>query len=69
MFRKDRDKYSRGILSHVNENIPSKVLHLYSTPDDNEDTSILLEFSIKGLKYFFIVVYKAPSQKEKYFMD
>ena len=50
MFRKDRDIYSGGILSYVNENIPSKVSHLYSTPDDNEDTSILLEFSIKGLK-------------------
>ena len=50
MFRKDRFKYGGGILFYVNENIPSKVLQLYSTPDDNKDTSILLEFSIKGLK-------------------
>ena len=33
---------------YENEKIPSKVLQLNSTPDDNE--VILLEFSIKGLK-------------------
>ena len=47
-FQMDRDKYGGGILFYVNENIPSKVLHLNSTPNDNE--VIALEFSIKSLK-------------------
>ena len=51
----------------MNENIPSNVLHLNSNPDDKE--LILLPFSIKGLKWLFIGVYKGPSQNEKYFLD
>ena len=58
-----RDKYGEGILFYANENIPSKVLHLNSAPDDNE--VVLLEFSINGLKWLWIGVYKAPSQNEK----
>ena len=46
--RRDRDKYGGGVLFYVNENIPSNVLHLNSTPGQNE--VILLEFSIIGLK-------------------
>ena len=41
-------KYGGGILFNVNENIPPKVLHLNSTPNDNE--VILLKVSIRGLK-------------------
>ena len=67
MFRRDSDKYGGGILFYANENIPSKVLHLYSSPDDNEN--MLLAFSMEGLKWLCTVVHKAPSQNEKYFMD
>ena len=66
MFRRNKGKYSWGILFYVNENISSKVLHLNSIPGHNE--VILLEFSIK-LKWFCTGVYKAPSQKYKYFID
>ena len=60
-------KYGGGILFNVNENIPPKVLHLNSTPNDNE--VILLKFSIRGLKWFCIGVCKALSQNGKYFPD
>ena len=63
MFRRDRGKYGGGILFYVNENIQSKVLHLNSTPGHNE--VILLEFSIKGLKWLCTGVFKAPSQNDK----
>ena len=66
-FRMDRDKYGGGILFYVNENIPSKVLRLNSTPNDNE--VIALEFSIKNLKWLCVSFYKAPSQNDKYFLD
>ena len=58
-----RDKNGGGIPFYVNENIPFKVLHLNSAPDDNE--VILLEFSIKELRWLCIGVYKAPSQNDK----
>ena len=54
-----------GILFYENQKILSKVLHLHSTPDDNE--IILLEFSIKGLKW--LGAYKAPSQNDKYYIE
>ena len=54
-----------GILFYENQKIPSKVLHLHSTPDDNEMK--LLEFSIKGLKW--LGAYKAPSQNDKYYIE
>ena len=48
MFRRGKCKYGGRILFYVNQNIPSKVLNLNSTPDDNE--VILMAFSIKSLK-------------------
>ena len=66
MFQRERDKYRRVKPFYLNEHIPSKALHLYFTTGDNE--VILLEFSIKVLKWLCIVVYKAPSQKDKYFI-
>ena len=65
IFRRNWDKYGAGILFNVNENIPSKVLHLNSNPKDND--VILLKFSIRGLKRLCIGVYKAQSQNDKYF--
>ena len=54
-----------GMLFYENQKILSKVLHPHSTPDDNE--IILLEFSIKGLKW--LGAYKAPSQNDKYYIE
>ena len=48
VFWRDRDKYSEGTLFYVDKSTPSKVLHLNSTPDDND--VILLVISIKGFK-------------------
>ena len=53
------------MLFYENQKILSKVLHPHSTPDDNE--IILLEFSIKGLKW--LGAYKAPSQNDKYYIE
>ena len=62
-----RDKYGEGIQFYVNKNIPSEVLLLNFAPDDNE--VMLLEFCINGLKWLCIVVCKASSQNEKYFLE
>ena len=67
MLWRDREKHDGGILFYENEKIPSKVLHLNSTHDDNE--VILLEFSTKGLKWLCVGAYKAPSQNGKYFIE
>ena len=64
MFRRDMDKYGGRTLFGVNENIPSKFLHVNSTPDDNEVTP--LEFSIKGLRWLCIGVKK---QNDKYLLN
>ena len=59
MLQRDRDKYVGGMLFHLHENIPSKLLQVNSTLDENE--IILLELFTKGLKWLCISVYKAPS--------
>ena len=45
-LRKDRDRFGRGLMFYVNEQIPSKVLSLESIPMDTE--LILLEFTVKN---------------------
>ena len=67
MFRKDRDSFGFGLMFYVNEQIPSKVLFLESTPMDTE--LILLEFTAKNERWLCVGIYRPPSQNKKYFVD
>ena len=67
MFRKDRDRFSGGLMFYVNEQIPSKVLSLESIPMDIK--LILLEFTVKNQRWLCVGIYRPPSQNEKYFID
>ena len=67
MFRKDRDRFERGLMLYVNEQIHSKVLSLESILVDIE--LILLEFTVKNRRWLCIGIYRPPSQNEKYFID
>ena len=65
--RKNRDKFGGELMFYVNEQIPSKVLSLESIPMDIE--LILLEFTAKNQRWLCVVIYRSPSQNEKYFID
>ena len=62
MFRKDRDSFGFGLMFYVNEQIPSKVLFLESTPMDTE--LILLEFTAKNERWLCVGIYRPPSQNK-----
>ena len=64
LFRRDRNKYGGGLLLYVKENIPCKLLQ---NPTDME--LLILEFSIKNIKWLCIGLYRPPNENEKYFIE
>ena len=63
-FGKDRNKHRGGVMLHVNENIPCRVLDIDSNCNDLKTT--LLEFSLKVWKWLCVGLYKPPNQNEQY---
>ena len=67
MFRRDRDRFGRGLMFYVSEQIPSTDLSFESIPMYIE--LILLEFTFKNGRLLCIDICRPPSQNEKYFID
>ena len=58
-FRKHRNRYGKGIMFYVNENLPCKSL---TTKIDNLTGTIFVEVNVQSSKCLFVGCYKPPSQ-------
>ena len=67
MFRKDRNKNGSGLVLHINEGIPGKLIN---SSDFKEGYGIILfEFSVSNNKWLLLGNYKPPSQNELSFIN
>ena len=66
IFRKDRNRYGRGIMLYVNANLFCKRL---TTETDNLIETAFLEVNVQGSKWLFVGCYKPPSQNEEFFIS
>ena len=66
LFYQDRNCHGGGILCFINENITSKNVNVEGIEKDCN--IVLIEFSIKTLKWLYIGLYKPPSRSETIFL-
>ena len=62
IFRKDRNRYGRGITFYVNENLQCKHVTIEI---DNLTETIFLKVNVQSSKWLFVGCYKPPCQNEK----
>ena len=63
IFRKDRNRYGRGITFYVNENLQCKHVTIEI---DNLTETIFLKVNVQSSKWLFVGCYKPPSQNKKF---
>ena len=66
-FRYDRNRHGKESLVYVKHGIPAKELTEYQLPGDIECGFV--EINIKKKKWFLAIIYRPPSQGERYFFQ
>ena len=66
-YRLDVNCNSGGLLTYINENIPSRELKSYSTASDIQ--AIVIELNIRKAKWLVISIYRPPRQNISYFLE
>ena len=66
-YRHDVSDTSGGLLTYINQHIPSRQLKHSSTPDDIQ--IIVTELKLRKHKWLLFTIYRPPSQNLKYFLD
>ena len=67
MFGKYRNKNGGGLILHINEGIPGKLINSYNFKEGSE--IIVFEFGISNKKWLLLGNYKPPSQTELSFIN
>ena len=66
-FRRDKTRYSGGLLIYVNEDIPSRELNHHTCPNDIQH--IVIELNLRKQKWLVIGIYHPPNQSSSCFLD
>ena len=67
MFRKDQNKFGKGLILFVKENIPCKVLNTFRFSEECEIISI--DFSISNKKWLLLGICNPPLQNKALFVE
>ena len=63
----DRNRNGGGVFIYVREDIPSRELKIYNTPDETE--SIFVKIDLIKTKWLFCGCYHTPGQSDQYFFE
>lgn len=66
IFRSDRNRFGKGLILYVNEQVPCKLFSGNSKLSDLEN--LILEFYRNNRKWLFLVAYKSPNQNDSQFL-
>ena len=66
-YRLDRDSNGGGIIIHIREDIPSKIVTKHCLPKDIE--ALFIELNFRKFKRLLYGLYHPPPQKDQYFFD